>query len=604
MKDIPGLLKSFPIFSHLSPSEIEDIARMAKTINLQPGEILFYKGDHSKDLYVVILGRLMATTQEANQIEPGEFIGHISPGEVVGEMSLLTGAPRSLTIISEHHSSLLLIPHVIFNEYCKRHANVAFKILEVVAQRSQNIIRQLDNTYRSQFIAVLPSHPFSEVSAFIEQLRKKINNLSNLILLDSSTFSFSSEEGLLESLSAFKKKNNSIIYFINAFSPTKQDKIFMEYVDKVLILSEGGKPFEMDDRVKHFLDFETIPKNSQNGISYELALIYNNSLVKPHQVSTWLEKIPLFRHHHVYLDNSETLKRLVRFLNGTAVGLVFGGGGLLKGWALLGVVKYLQESKIPVDIVGGTSIGAIIGGAVSKDIPIEDLIKQYQKDFPRLLENFSVQSLTLPIVSIFSGKSATLMAKQSFDLPIEHLPKPFFCISCNITQKEEVIHKEGPLWEALRASASLPGLIPPMVIDGNLHVDGGVVNNLPVNVMSRYLENQGTVIGVSLSRLNKEKGNYFFPPTISFFESLLIRLGFKKYRYPSFLNTFIDSLLMGSHIQQKQNLRKADVLIEPSLGEYSMLSRSASYETLIQAGYVSAKEAIENQPSLKLLSNG
>ncbi len=136
------------------------------------------------------------------------------------------------------------------------------------------------------------------------------------------------------------------------------------------------------------------------------------------------------------------------------------------------------------------------------------------------------------------------------------------------------------------------------MIDDQLHVDGGVVNNLPVNTMSDFLENSGTIIAVSLMTpaINT---HYSCPPIISLWDTILIKLGIKKqYQLPSLFYTFIDSLLMGSHSQQQLNMKKADILIKPNLSGYYTLSRKDHSEDLINLGHQSAEKAFTEHKSL------
>ena len=90
-----------------------------------------------------------------------------------------------------------------------------------------------------------------------------------------------------------------------------------------------------------------------------------------------------------------------------------------------------------------------------------------------------------------------LLMEHCGDAEIENTWKTFFCVSANLSSGEAMVHKEGYLWRALRASAAIPGLVPPMVVDGQLFVDGGIINNFPASVLSSML--RGPVVGVDVT---------------------------------------------------------------------------------------------------------
>jgi len=178
----------------------------------------------------------------------------------------------------------------------------------------------------------------------------------------------------------------------------------------------------------------------------------------------------------------EDIHRLARFVSGRAVGLVLAGGGA-RGFAHIGILKALTEAGVPIDQLGGTSMGAIIAAGVAAEWDTRDLAKRLRHAF---VETNPLSDYTFPLIALFRGRKVSQLLRQNFgEIRIEELPKPFFCVSSDLTSGRIHVHRSGPLWRALRASVALPGILPPVTHHGHLLVDGGVMNNLPVDVMAQ-----------------------------------------------------------------------------------------------------------------------
>uniref|UniRef100_A0A8L8KIN4 Swiss cheese n=1 Tax=Heligmosomoides polygyrus TaxID=6339 RepID=A0A8L8KIN4_HELPZ len=187
------------------------------------------------------------------------------------------------------------------------------------------------------------------------------------------------------------------------------------------------------------------------------------------------------------VDFRSDFARIARILTGNAIGLALGGGGA-RGAAHVGILRALRERGIPVDIVGGTSIGALVGG-VYASTPDEQVEERTRKWFSGMTSLWrKVLDLTYAHSAMFTGAQLNKSLQDLFeDKEIENLWIPYFCISTDITTSEMRVHRSGPLWAYCRASMSLAGYLPPMCDprDGHLLLDGGYVNNLPADVM-RY----------------------------------------------------------------------------------------------------------------------
>jgi predicted acylesterase/phospholipase RssA len=323
-------------------------------------------------------------------------------------------------------------------------------------------------------------------------------------------------------------------------------------------------------------------------------LLYG-SFIYPLNTQDWLKTADFYLHHHIRNNTTHDFQRLLRFMRGKATGVVLSGGGV-KGWAHIGAIKAILDAKIPIDAIAGTSIGSIIAALYAMNESYHDMASLFEDLITATKGTVSLLNLCWPSASLFSCEKFTLELKKIYsNLKIENLRLPYFCITTNLNQYSEAVHRQGILWEKIRGSVSIPGLVPPMVINGELHFDGGLVNNLPINRMQEMLGPEGKIIGIELVSHNLQNQNFNFPPTLTPRETFLskLRLGYRDYHFPSFLDTFLKSLLVGSSVKQKENSAHADLLIQPNTAAYSMTSlKHNGQKSLMDLGYAVASAKI------------
>ncbi|KOG97294.1 lysophospholipase [Saccharomyces eubayanus] len=186
---------------------------------------------------------------------------------------------------------------------------------------------------------------------------------------------------------------------------------------------------------------------------------------------------PVHRHKNDFL-------RLARILSGQAIGLVLGGGGA-RGISHLGVIQAIEEQGIPIDVIGGTSIGSFVGGLYAKDydlVPIYGRVKKFAGRISSIWRMLT--DLTWPVTSYTTGHEFNRGIWKTFgDTRIEDFWIQYYCNSTNITDSVQEIHSFGYAWRYIRASMSLAGLLPPLEENGSMLLDGGYVDNLPVTEM-------------------------------------------------------------------------------------------------------------------------
>lgn len=289
-------------------------------------------------------------------------------------------------------------------------------------------------------------------------------------------------------------------------------------------------------------------------------------------------------------------ERLSRCLLGERIGLVLGGGGA-RGLAHIGVIQALEEENIPIDCIGGTSMGAFVGALYARNINFKELHSN-AKLFAKSCASFFyfILDVTYPYVSLFTGRSFDWLLRSIFDTSkIENLWLEYYCVTTNLLDYCESIHFSGSVWKWVRASMTICGYLPPFCINGKHYVDGAYVNNVPADIMKSM--DVKTVIMVDVA----DEGDIGIEP----YDSrsgfvLLFKRFFTSKRYLS-LNDLQYRLSFLS-TQQKNRLLPEDVLkIKPVLHGYRT-SDFANFDEIVACGYASAKEAIKKWRDKGLIS--
>jgi NTE family protein len=294
----------------------------------------------------------------------------------------------------------------------------------------------------------------------------------------------------------------------------------------------------------------------------------------------------LFRtHHHLRAGHQADVARVARFIAGRAVGLVLAGGGA-RGFAHIGIIKALKEAGVPFDQLGGTSMGAVIAAGLACEWGLEEMRERMRAVF---VDDNPLSDFTLPLIALLRGKKVSKRLREHFDeAAIEELPLPYFAVSSDLTTGRIHIHRDGPLWRALRASVALPGILPPVTHHGHLLVDGGVMNNLPVDVMRDQAGGAGPIIACDITGevdLQVQDSRYGERPWWWL-------IGQRMRGNPSIISILMRSGTVGSEAQRRIVREQCDYLIEPPMPDIQLRDWK-KFDQAIQEGYDTARACIE-----------
>jgi NTE family protein/lysophospholipid hydrolase len=323
----------------------------------------------------------------------------------------------------------------------------------------------------------------------------------------------------------------------------------------------------------------------------ELVLLHSGSAGPFTHTARWLAGRTVVRHHHVRVAANDDYARVGRFVSGRAVGLVLSGGGA-RGLAHVGVVQALREHGVPIDAIGGSSMGAIVGALCAAGLAPEAMTERLRREYI----NHHDYDYTLPIVALSSAAGSVRRMKRLFgDVDVEDLPIGYFCMSTNLSRAESVVLDRGPLWRAVRTSASVPGLLPPITDRGDLLVDGGLLNNLPADVMRR--RGAGLVIGVDVTSGVDLRTADEGQPAMSGWAALWPRLFSRRAPFPSVVDILSRTALVACIRDAARMRAECDLYLAPPVEPFAM-NDFRDIDRLVAAGYSAAREGLAGRADL------
>lgn len=566
-----GIVRSFQslasLFEPMSDEVLSSIEPLLDWFGIAAGTLLFREGDPAPDAYVVVSGRLGVFVAAEGELIP---VAQISPGEIVGEMSLISGEPRSATVIALRDSEVVRVPREAVAQLMDANPQVSFFVMRLLATRLKERARTRLLRQSIDSVAIISlTEPLADPQ-FAEHLAGAFGCTGRVVTI------VDYPEGRREA------------EWLRSADPGRRLLIYIARPD---LPAWGRHCIRQSDRVVFVINAEagTVGANgwaidcaADLHRAADLVLINNAQSALPTGATEWLRRFPSERILHVRLGDEEDLARVARLVLRQAIGLVLSGGGA-RAFAHIGVIKAFGEAGIPVDLVAGTSMGALVAASVALGRKPEEMIEHFLRAFRRN----PIADYTIPIIALTRGRRMRrLLVEHCGDALIENTWRNFFCVSANLSSGEPMVHKQGSLWRALRASASIPGIVPPMVADGQLFVDGGLMNNLPASMMSSLL--RGPVVGVDVTsdwRLETQAGDIED-------KSLLWLLWKGRKEAPNILRILTRSGTISGDLQTAVNRAAADVLIHPELGAIDLWSFH-ELERAVELGYCAAAEAIE-----------
>jgi NTE family protein/lysophospholipid hydrolase len=497
---LPSLyLTSVPIFAGLDRKTLAELDIAANWVSIAGGQTLFSQGDPADYLYIVVRGRLeVVVARDDGGIE---VVGQLGRGAVVGEVALLSGEPRGASVRAIRDSELVRLSKNALHALIQRQPSTALEMLRVLSSRVRPVPPAHRHTLVST-IAIVPPEHGAFTAGWTERLVEALTSVDGPTLhvtrrrieqeVGGPSETFLEDERSRAAVRRWLHEQEDLVrYIVFECDPTSSPwtDLCLRHADLVLIAVVAQASPSDATLPRRILAKQTDTRR----VPAELLLLHPDGATPPSGTARWLNEIPVTRHHHVRLDRTDDFARVARLIAGKAVSVAFSGGGA-RALAHIGVVQALQESGIPIDAVAGVSAGCFVSAFYASGHDPDKMLAITNRSIGSYRP---IREATFPMVGFLSGRASVNMFRQEFDTDIEDLWLPFLCLSANLSRVALVIHDRGSLWKAVRASTSVPGIYSPVCLNGELLVDGGVLNNLPADVLrTRY---NGTVIASDVS---------------------------------------------------------------------------------------------------------
>ncbi|XP_064416365.1 patatin-like phospholipase domain-containing protein 6 [Latimeria chalumnae] len=524
---------------------------------VEAGCTLYRQGAVTDGIYIVLSGRLRSVIQKEKENKK-ELVGEFGRGNLVAAVEFFMGEPHASSVHAVRDTEVARIPEGVLHYIKKLYPEAVTHLLPLLGQRilgNMGQVHKLVGDVRQQptsmlsgpemmnpasnlsTVAVLPVNQDVPIEAFSLELSHALHFIGPSLLLNSDIIREQLGIAALDRIHEYRLSGwlaqqediHRIVLYQTDYTMTPWTQRCIRQADCILIVGLGDQePIlgELEERLE----------NTAVRALKQLILLHKEDGPSPSRTVEWLNMRTWCSGHlhikcprrvfscrtptklrEVYdevferlADKHSDFSRLARVLTGNTIALVLGGGGA-RGCSHVGLIQAIEEAGIPLDMVGGTSIGSLVGALYAEErnaTQTERRTREFTKAMNSVVKQ--VLDLTYPITSLFSGTSFNSVIYNILkDRQIEDLWLPYFCVSTDISASTMRVHEHGSLWRYVRASMTLSGYLPPLCDpkDGNLLVDGGYINNLPADVA----KNMGAKIVIAVdvgSQREAELCNY------------------------------------------------------------------------------------------------
>ncbi len=510
-----------------------------------------------------------------------QVLGYIRPGEPVGEMAMVAREPHTASVFAMRDSELLKLTPEAFDRlvtaYPKLMQHMARLMLSRARAPSTSSPRAEPKVYA--FISTSPTIDLMLRARTLQAALKRLGARAAIVTNEDE--SQLNGEGMTSAWFDALEQKNDAVFLLTPIADTQWFRTCIRQADRIWFFARA------DARPSLPLLPPEEPSPARQFRLVDVVLLHHGMDRKAATTDEWRlasEAARLF--HWRGLDDADAA-RLARVIARKAIGLVLSGGGA-RGYAHIGVIRALREAGLPFDMIGGTSIGAVIAACAAMGWDDNEIEVRIRKAF---VETNPLGDYVLPVVGLVRGRRVEERLAEHFgDTLIEDLTVPFFAVSTNLVAGEVRVHRAGLLRNALRASISLPGILPP-VMDGPhaLLVDGAVLKNFPVDILKDM--HRGPIIGVDVARRDTiDPEDFRDPPG---FLGWVAAHGFQT--APP-----IASLLMRAAtlaVDPWEGRSGADLLIAPEMADMDMRDWKR-FDEVVAAGYEAAVAALQRPHGL------
>lgn len=491
-------LATIDAFKGLAPEEREQLERRLRSVTVARGTLLVREGDEADALYIVVSGRFAV-------LKGGEtsVVAEIGAGQPIGEIAFFGGGRRTASVRAQRDSVVLVLTRADFSELARHVPSIWQSVIrELGARLAQTTVgRCSDGFVAPKTIAICRAGTRALPLDFIVRLREHLRADPGTLILDhdkaaravdaDGAFDSSAETGWFNDLERRYRR----IFYICDDEPTGWSEKALRQADHVLLVA-NAEVSQPADRMVNALEQLAASMHEAHNISL---VLFHRQPTEMHGTPLWLTTRPWAgMHHHLAGGGGKDFARLVRFIDGEAIGLVACGGGAFTA-AHIGMYQALIEAGYEFDIMGGTSGGAAMTAAFALGVSPADIDRLTHDMFVR---RKAMGRWTWPRYSLLDhGVFDAVLLEHFSDIDVSDLWTHYFAVATNLSRNAPEVIRSGPLWAAVRASAAIPALLPPSYTrDGELLVDGCLIDNVPLRPMQEIKAGPNVVLDLQVPR--------------------------------------------------------------------------------------------------------
>ncbi len=553
-------LKTIPIFEAIQKASLQKIANQITEKLIRSKEILYLKGERSENIFIIRYGEI--------NIENESGTIFLTAKDLIGENSLISENNHSSSAIAIIDSLVYQIPGKLFLQLASSEKNFSKNIIKLMANRMR--FHMEDKSFKKKITKRLFFHiPLEINSEFKKEILEIHKNFESekefSILFEAKKFLNLDVYRLSEELTKIRTKYNLVSIYVDNFEEAKS------FISLII---------QSDFIIFHDPNPETLVQDKNSKVEFFLPRIRNffgRSIYFTESKKNYEEKM-----------NIKTFKNkdsLARTLISKTRGLSLGGGGA-RALSHVGLLKVLEKEKIKFDYISGASFGAVIGALYANGLSVAEIEIKVEKFFGGIESAFDP---TLPFVSFFKGKNMKQMLKNAFgDKRIEELNIPFVTSAIDLQTGKEHIFDKGPITEALTSAMSLPGAFPPYRLGEKILVDGGIINNVPENLIRE--KGADIILGVNVSPMYEIVPVKLFDDRANSDKSFF-RYLWEQIKYPPILQIMTRTITLEGREITKLKKTEMDLFVHFHMEEFQLFD-FRSYKAIIKKGEEEAKKNI------------
>jgi NTE family protein len=557
------LLRHAPILADLEDELLERVAGEVSQVAVPAGAWIMREGDPADSMFIVREGRI----EVLHEGSPETLLRVLRRGDVLGELALLREGRRTASARALRDTELLKLGRAAFQRLIEQVPGFALGLTRGLGDQLAARRGPLASAISPRTIAVVGLDAAAPTAELGESLAAELAGHGDTARL---------RGGDLGTIDQAERDNRTVVLVASPSPDDRWTRLCLSEADVVLAVTGGVPDPIWMTQLPALRDCELMVL----GPSAPSATL---AALQPREVQ--VIAVPAAR--------PAAMASTARRLSGRALGIVLSGGGA-RAFAHLGVLEELQAAGLHFDRLGGVSLGSLMAAMTALGLPSEEIYETCKRGF---VETNPTRDFTVPAFSLIRGATTRRLLRDYFgERRIEELPRRFFCVSCDLVRREAVVHRTGPIVDAVYPSLAIPGVFPP-VPDGHgrLLVDGGVVDNLPVATMAR--RGEGPVIAVDATGPVGQFKRPQRPRTARLRRPLRRALTGSEDPIPSLGETIVRTIAVGSSDTVAAARLHAEAVITPDVAGIGLMDWKA-IDRVRRLGREAARRALDSDHEL------